>query len=143
MSTSTTADTLAGLAPRVPASTALTLVSSIIRRASSRSNGGTRMATSSNTSTITPPRPNATAGPNSSSRLTPTIVSTPLGAVSQTSTPSTCAPFASRAMVRMKSSQHSRTAAGPSTPRRTSPRSDLWAMSGESIFMTTGAPIPR
>ena len=40
--------------------------------ASSLSNGGTRNVTSSNTSTNTPPRPNMTTGPNSSSVDTPT-----------------------------------------------------------------------
>ena len=70
--------------PRAPSSSAAPLSSSSIAAASARSMGHSRKLTSPSTSTKIPPRPTITIGPNCGSRIAPTTISRPAGAISST-----------------------------------------------------------
>jgi hypothetical protein len=67
----------AGSAPRAPRSTSAALMSSSILSASSPETGASRKVTSFNTSTRTPPRPNAITLPKVGSVTAPTMTSWP------------------------------------------------------------------
>ena len=104
--------------------------------------GSGRTATSFRISANTPPVPTSTAGPNTGSRVTPTIISVP---------PSTCCWICTPSMRgRALGPRGARDELGVDRPwprlaeptdRRTSPASDLWGKSGEAIFITTGKPM--
>ena len=90
MMASTSARRSAAGRPRAPRRSAEPASSSSIRPASAAEKGGTRNVTSFKISMNTPPRPNITTGPNSSSWATPTTVSIPW-ACSATKHPVDCA----------------------------------------------------
>ena len=94
------------------------------------------------TSTSTPPRPNATSLPNEGSVTAPTITSCPPFSICCTWTPSRSA-FASYFFaLAMIVSKPFFAASALSTPTSTPPASVLCRICGETIFSTTGKPMP-
>ena len=116
---------------------------SSIDSASSRVAGASRNVMSFITSTSTPPRPNATSLPNDGSVTAPTITSWPPVSICCTCTPSRSA-FASYffALAMIVVEALLRVLARSSTPTSTPPASVLCRISGETIFSTTGKPMP-
>ena len=131
--------------PRHSPSTAAERARSIMRRARNRFSGGSATVRSSITSIIVPPAPNVITGPNSSSVVTPTYSSRPLRLTTMRciDTPSTFASGARRATSSIMSVKTVPTCCGVRTFSITPPTSDLWAISGELILMTTGKPTRR
>ena len=101
--------------------------------------GALRNATSSITSARTPPEPTITTGPNTGSRRTPRMHSTPL-TIGATSVPRISA-LAWNAAARATSVSCSAAAFSGATSSATPPDSVLCAMSGDRTFIATGAPI--
>ena len=99
------------------------------------SNGGTAKARSCSRSVMTPPRPTITTGPNSGSAASPTIASTPGGAIGWITAPPIWAP--SRACI---VSYAARTASESASPSATPPTSDLCTTSPDRALRTTGNP---
>ena len=104
--------------------------------------GGSSTDRSPMISTITPPAPKVTTGPNTGSVVTPTISSRPLGRliIGSTTTPSTRAwgrAFRTELTISWKAVC---TACALPRFRRTPPASDLCVMSGELIFSAAGMP---
>ena len=118
---------------------------STIDLASSGVVGASRKVTSLVTSTSTPPRPKATIFPNAGSVTAPTMTSWTSGPF--TSICWTCTPVMSAsawyafALATIVSNAE-RAASSLSTPTTTPPASVLCRMSGETIFSTTGNPMP-
>ena len=112
MMVSTSASTSPTGRPRAPWSSAAPLVDSTMARACSFVNGGTRNATSWNTSVNTPPSPNRMVGPNGcwcdSPRITSATASVTIGC---TTTPAIDAPGAAAAARSVSSRYVARTAA--------------------------------
>ena len=130
----------AGSLPRYPSSSGLPLISLIICRASRSLIGTTRNATSFRISTITPPSPNISTGPNCGSFVMPMITSMPCFSMRCIATPSivasgTCC-FA-EATIRSNAAATSPAEARFST---TPPTSDLCVICGDTIFSTIGYP---
>ncbi|MDT4845795.1 hypothetical protein FQZ97_797930 [compost metagenome] len=108
--------------------------------ASSRVIGSARSDTSRSVSTWMPPRPNISTGPNTGSRCTPAMHSTPPVSMRATSAPSSRASgraVSARSRVRSKAA---RACAAPRSPSATPPTSDLCGMSALTIFTTTASP---
>ena len=97
--------------------------------------------TSARISANTPPVPTSTAGPNTGSRVTPTIISVPPSTCCWIWTPSMRARRLALGARATSSPYTARASAADPTDRRTRPASDLWGKSGEAIFMTTGKPM--
>ena len=94
------------------------------------------------TSTRMPPRPNATSLPNEGSVTAPMMTSCPPCSICWIWTPSRWAfgsYFFALAMIVAKPLS---TSAALFTPTRTPPASVLCRISGETIFITTGKPMP-
>lgn len=99
--------------------------------------GASRTATSSMASAKTPPTPTITAGPNCGSRITPAMSSRfpdTMGAIRIDTSPSSGRAAASSSLAAVY------TAAVSARPRRTRPRSVLWAMVSPHSFAATGKP---
>src|SRR5688572_4085215 len=132
-----------GSEPRTPFSISAAAMPSSIDSASSRVAGASRNVMSFITSTSTPPRPNATSLPNDGSVTAPTITSCPPFSICWTCTPSRSA-FASYFFaLAMIVSKPFFAASTPSTPTSTPPASVLCRICGETIFSTTGNPMPE
>ena len=137
------ASRLTGSAPRTPLRISAAAMPSSIDSASSFDAGARRNVMSFSTSTRMPPRPNATSLPNEGSVTAPTITSCPPCSICWIWTPSKWAfgsYFLALAMIVAKPLSTSSTVF---TPTRTPPASVLCRISGETIFITTGKPIPE
>ena len=116
---------------------------SSIDSASSRDAGASRNVMSFSTSTRMPPRPNATSLPNAGSVTAPTMTSCPPPSICWTCTPRRFAfalYFFALAMIVANAFSAS---SAVLTPTITPPASVLCRISGETIFSTTGKPMPE
>ena len=103
--------------------------------------GAILKVTSFSTSTNMPPNPNIMVAPNCGSFMAPTITSVPWGAISMISTPKMCAfgsYFLAFSIIVVYAAS---TSAAVFRPTFTPPASDLWMISGETIFATIGKPM--
>ena len=115
-------------------------IDSIMARASISSKGAARKVTSFRASTKRPPSPNMTIGPNTGSRCTPRIVSTPPVTIGATRHPSIAASGRAARPAATISPNAASAPARSATPSRTPPTSLLCAMSADSTLRTTGKP---
>jgi hypothetical protein len=129
--------------PRAPSSSAKALSERSICIACASVTGATCSATSRSTSAKMPPRPTITTGPKTGSFVVPRISSVPPCAICATSTPAMRARGAFCATRASMASYASRSCASERTPTTTPPTSVLCAMSGETIFSTSGNPMSR
>jgi len=113
-------------------------VAASISSASRWLSGASAKVTSFRPSTSTPPDPNITIGPNCGSLTTPTITSCPGGSIRWTCAPSSRAVGRARRARSVIASYPSRTASASRRFSSTPPTSDLWEMSGDATFNTTG-----
>ena len=101
------------------------------------------MARSASTSTAVPPWPNRITGPNTGSMLAPTISSRACErrTIDCTLRPASVA-SGRRCVTRASiACTAARSPAASSMSSTTPPTSDLWLMSGETIFSATGQPM--
>ena len=133
----TSSSRLTAGSPRNGPSNTLMRSSSIILAAIAASTGAGRNTTSAIASASTPPMPSITVAPNCGSRTAPTISSrrpSIIGATSNSTSPS------SGCTAPSSESAASRTASASTMPRRTRPRSVLWAIRSPLSLRATGTP---
>ncbi len=136
------ASRLTGSEPRTPFSISAAWMPSSIDSASSLVAGARRNVMSFITSTSTPPSPNATSLPNEGSVTAPTITSWPPDSICCTCTPRSVALASYFFALAMMVANAASASCALFTPTITPPASVLCRISGETIFITTGKPMP-